>query len=85
MARMMLYLMATSLMVLVMISSNSPSCEACLGPFFGPPCFHPPDNYCTDETCSPVCKENGYRTNRAYCQKPKKGRNSWFCCCPQPR
>ncbi|RCV39430.1 hypothetical protein SETIT_8G224000v2 [Setaria italica] len=81
------YLMATSFVFLVMISHNSPSCQACIGSWCRPVhCFKPTNNdYCTDEICPHVCELNGYKTNRAYCEKPKKGSHRRFCCCPPPR
>ncbi|KAF8672919.1 hypothetical protein HU200_049144 [Digitaria exilis] len=40
------HLVATSLLLLVMISSNSPSCQACIG-WWCLPCFKPSNRECT--------------------------------------
>ncbi|CAL4982973.1 unnamed protein product [Urochloa decumbens] len=85
MARLVHYMMATSFVILVMMSSNLPSCKACFGRWCRPPCFQPEGNLCTDARCRRVCEDNGYPTNRATCNEPKKGRSEFLCCCPKPR
>ncbi|KAG2563991.1 hypothetical protein PVAP13_8KG341800 [Panicum virgatum] len=82
------YLMSTSLLILLMISSNSPSCQACIGPWCKPPgpCFPPTDkDYCTKAICPSVCAINGHETSRAYCKRSRGGHFKWLCCCPAPR
>ncbi|KAG2563986.1 hypothetical protein PVAP13_8KG342500 [Panicum virgatum] len=83
------YLMATSLLLLLMISSNSPSCQACIGRWCNPPapCFPPTDkDYCTKAICPSVCAIYGHETNSAYCKKGHGRRHfEWLCCCPPPR
>nr|TKW02257.1 hypothetical protein SEVIR_8G234600v2 [Setaria viridis] len=91
MGRIVHYLMVTSFVVLAMISTNSPSCQACFGPW----CKRPPvpcfaatnEDYCTSDICPHVCEVNHVVSNRAYCKKP--GRRDpvpiWLCCCPSPR
>ncbi|KAF8668146.1 hypothetical protein HU200_052437 [Digitaria exilis] len=80
------HLMATSLLVLVMISSNSPPSQAAniaLHLMCSHPCFKPMDrDYCTVEICTFVCRAREYYTNRAYCLKSDYGQ--WLCCCPPP-
>ncbi|CAL4963896.1 unnamed protein product [Urochloa decumbens] len=75
--------MVSSLLILVTILSNSPSCQAEAGIdrlLWQPPCFRPSSsNLCTDQNCPYVCGLHGYSTNRAYCSKPL-----WLCCCPPP-
>ncbi|KAF8672918.1 hypothetical protein HU200_049143 [Digitaria exilis] len=82
-------LMAMSLLVLVMISSISPSYQACIGRGClrpRPPCFVPVSrDYCTAEMWPHVCSVNRYETNRAYCKKPWFGSAPWECCCQTPR
>ncbi|CAL4915837.1 unnamed protein product [Urochloa decumbens] len=88
MTRIVHYLIAASFVVLVMISSNSSSCQACIGPWCRRPrpCFEPTnDDYCTDDICQSVCDMNGFKTNRAYCKQPKKVHDDWLCCCPPAR
>ncbi|KAG2570822.1 hypothetical protein PVAP13_7KG100145 [Panicum virgatum] len=91
MGRIVHYLMATSFVVLVMISTNSPSCHAapCFGNWCNPPPCFPATNedYCTKELCPHVCMVSGHIvSNDAYCKKPKKGGEPiWLCCCPPPR
>ncbi|CAL4990406.1 unnamed protein product [Urochloa decumbens] len=83
------YLMATSLLVFVMISSNPPSCQAsCIGRWCGrpEPCYPARSKeYCTDSLCFHVCAMHELGTKNSYCKKPKKGRDDWMCCCPIPR
>ncbi|KAG2570702.1 hypothetical protein PVAP13_7KG038763 [Panicum virgatum] len=89
MRRIVHYLMATSFVFLVMISTNSPSCQAGLGPWCKPrpPCFPATnEDYCTKEICPHVCEMNEIVSNGAYCKKPKKGGEPiWLCCCPPAR
>nr|CAB3491626.1 unnamed protein product [Digitaria exilis] len=87
MARTLHYLMATSFVVLVMIHSNSLSCQAlCFGPWCKPrpPCFQPPDNHCTDgRSCVFICQYHGHKTYKAYCKQPKNPKKPvYLCCCP---
>ncbi|CAL4979016.1 unnamed protein product [Urochloa decumbens] len=79
MTRILHYLMATSLVVLVMISSNSTSCQACLFPGCRPPtpCFKVLDKDCTELICQHICGFQGKTTTHAYCKSSKK-----MCCCP---
>ncbi|RCV39432.1 hypothetical protein SETIT_8G224200v2 [Setaria italica] len=90
MGRIVHYLMATSFVVLLIISTNSPSCQACLWPWCKPrpdpePCFRvmePRD--CTDNYCHGVCEVNHVVSNHAYCKIPgKRGVPVWHCCCPR--
>ncbi|CAL4982877.1 unnamed protein product [Urochloa decumbens] len=80
MARILHYLMATSLVVLVMISSNSTSCQAtCLFPWCRTePCFKVVDKDCTELVCQHICAFEGKTTSHAYCKTSKK-----MCCCPE--
>ncbi|CAL4993041.1 unnamed protein product [Urochloa decumbens] len=75
-------LMASSFFVLLIISSNSPSCHAtCIGPLC-PPCFKPSNKeYCTKHNCKHVCQMNGKPSDSAYCRNLVV---YWTCCCPQP-
>ncbi|RCV39429.1 hypothetical protein SETIT_8G223900v2 [Setaria italica] len=89
MARIVHYLMAVSFVALVMISSNSPSCQACFppGPWCRPrpPCFQPANNYCTSgPNCAYTCQLKGHTTYNAYCKPPKRSDNPkvYLCCCP---
>uniref|UniRef100_K3ZKL9 Knottin scorpion toxin-like domain-containing protein n=1 Tax=Setaria italica TaxID=4555 RepID=K3ZKL9_SETIT len=86
MGRIVHYLMATSFVVLVMISTNSPSCQACLGPWCfrrTEPCFQV-THVVSDDYCRGVCEVNHVVSNRAYCTfKRGKRRAVWQCCCPR--
>ncbi|KAF8728808.1 hypothetical protein HU200_018088 [Digitaria exilis] len=84
MARVVHYLTAASFLVLVMISSNTPTCQACIGRWCRPtPCF--PVTNMDYSSCQDVCEYHGYKTNRAYLKRPKRGSLQWSCCCPPPR
>ncbi|CAL4978906.1 unnamed protein product [Urochloa decumbens] len=86
MARIVHCLMATLFVVLVMISSNSPSCQACLLPYclrVGGPCFKARNNICTDDSCMIDCEANRHFTYNAYCKKPKRSQEPYKCCCPK--
>ncbi|CAL4982823.1 unnamed protein product [Urochloa decumbens] len=73
------YLMATSFVVLVMISFKSSSCQAS---WTSPPCFPSTSLDCTKEICISVCAAHGHETNHPYC---RKGLYQWpACCCPPP-
>ncbi|KAG0531030.1 hypothetical protein BDA96_05G239200 [Sorghum bicolor] len=86
MTRMVHYLMATMFVVLVMIYSNSTSCQASLFPSsvkLQPPCFEPPTHRCVDgRSCVFVCQYNGIRTYRAFCKHPTHAQEPYLCCCP---
>ncbi|CAL4982786.1 unnamed protein product [Urochloa decumbens] len=89
MARIVHCLMATSFIVLVMISSNSPFCQACIGPCIGRPrqnCLQAPNNNCTigGTICIDACILRGYGSINAYCKRPKRFDNPpiYKCCCP---
>ncbi|CAL4986088.1 unnamed protein product [Urochloa decumbens] len=87
MARIVHCLMATLFVVLVMISSNSPSCQACrLAPLLSSgagPCFKARNNICTDDSCMIDCEANRHFTYNAYCKKPKRSQEPYKCCCPK--
>ncbi|CAL4896538.1 unnamed protein product [Urochloa decumbens] len=86
MSRVVRCFMATSFVVLVMISSKSPSCEACLPPYcfrVGGPCFKALRSPCTDDSCSYECPFYVPFTYNAYCKKPKRSREPYKCCCPK--
>ncbi|KAG2570823.1 hypothetical protein PVAP13_7KG100154 [Panicum virgatum] len=89
MGRIVHYLMGISFVVLVMISSISPSCQACLGPLFwgrGATCLNAMrEDHCTKEICPHVCEANHIVSNRAFCKKPKRRVDGaiWLCCCPR--
>ncbi|TKW02254.1 hypothetical protein SEVIR_8G234300v4 [Setaria viridis] len=84
MARIVHYVMATSFVVLVMISSNSPSCQACLfRTCRWPKCFNVTENNCNFYHCKFVCRHEGYKTSFAYCkERPKNTKKPYMCCCP---
>ncbi|RCV39428.1 hypothetical protein SETIT_8G223800v2 [Setaria italica] len=84
MARIVHYLMPTSFVVLVMISFNSSSCQACFFPWCRPPCFKVLDRDCTDLICAYVCRFEGFNTLHAYCKKPRNTKKPqvYLCCCP---
>ncbi|KAF8668158.1 hypothetical protein HU200_052450 [Digitaria exilis] len=82
------YLMASSLVILVMISFNSPSCRACIWPWCdpSPPCFQTSDILCNEVACKFVCEVKGVLTDHAYCKPPRRsGQNVYLCCCPPER
>nr|TKW02256.1 hypothetical protein SEVIR_8G234500v2 [Setaria viridis] len=79
-------MMATSFVVFLMISTNSPSCQACFGPW----CFRRPEpcfrvrTYVSDNYCHGVCEVNHVVSNRAYCKFKRGTRGTvWQCCCPR--
>ncbi|KAJ1276812.1 hypothetical protein BS78_05G244100 [Paspalum vaginatum] len=76
------HLMTASFLVLAILSSNSPFCQACFGRFCGrPPCFWPTEeDYCTQEICQHVCAVHDVPTKHAYCKESVKK-----CCCPLKR
>ncbi|KAF8668159.1 hypothetical protein HU200_052451 [Digitaria exilis] len=86
MAKIVRCLMAASFMILVTISFNSPSCQACVGfwPWCRSPyCFQPPTNFCDDNSCGDVCRTYGIVTDKVYCKQPKRPRlYVYLCCCP---
>ncbi|KAG2559141.1 hypothetical protein PVAP13_8NG317000 [Panicum virgatum] len=69
MGRVVYLMMATPFLVRLMISSNSPSCQARIGRWCKPPglpCFPPTDkDYCRKAICPSVCAINGHETSRA--------------------
>ncbi|RCV39433.1 hypothetical protein SETIT_8G224300v2 [Setaria italica] len=87
MGRIVQCMMATSFVVLLMISTNSPSCQACLWPWCKPrpkaPCFETTNkDHCTMDICARLCEANGVVSKRPICiQKFRAPR--WQCCCPK--
>ncbi|CAL5028126.1 unnamed protein product [Urochloa decumbens] len=84
--------LATSFVVLAMMSSTFPSCQAAgkwprrpppqPRPAAPPPpfCFQFDAQYCTNYHCGKACQEHSFpRKNGGYCDKNVE---PWQCCCP---